>query len=323
MERTIFESEYRCNHCATIAPCGEGMAIAYYAGYRECDDSQHVVLTYRRPDGSFLDSGECVHLENNGGNPLLFRQNDKTFLIYSIFEKTAKEVSHIVQRWMYCSLWAREISFDGQLSVGEKFAVFKNPQIGFLCRISAFDHDGKTFLPLYHEGNCYGAIFEWSGELKQVSKIGYKCDNLIQPSIWFDGSIFHSLSRNSRPHEYGMSCWYSKSSTLRRWSHPELEQSLDNANNSIAVVNDGRPDPLVIWNAGNSRHSLMLGKLKGHSLGRQYAKICQRGYGAYPNYSFDALGNLHLVWTDAGRRFGQLIIAHMMLTKAEYEKLRG
>jgi len=321
MERESLPPAGRFNHCATVLGFEDGLLVAYYAGTAECQDDQHVVLTFKR-DGRWID---LIKLENKTGNPLLFKFEDKTYLAYSRFEKDCP--GNLVKKWAYCSLWCREIVMEeGHPGVGEPLPTFKHPQLGYLFRAAPLYLEGRTILPLYREEGSYGAAYEWMGDhLKLVGKIGYGCNSTMQPTLWHDGTAFHSLSRNCQPQVYGGYCWHSTSPDLERWSHPELEQSLDNNHNSVAVVNDGQKDPLVIWNVGRSRNDLRLGKLCGHTLGRSLVTLNgsflgTQGYGAYPNYCFYN-EELHLVWTDL--MDGRHTICHMRLEEKEWKKLRN
>lgn len=323
MERETLQPIDKFNHCASIIEFYDGVLIAYYAGSRECNDDQRIILTYKnvhQPKKRWKWS-DAISFEIGTGNPILFKHDNAIYVAYAKFER---DFPQRVKKWAYCSLWCRKISLSTQLVVGDPMPMFKHPQIGFLFRIAPFYHDGRTFLPIYREENCYSAVYEWLGDkLKLIGRIGYGCNSTMQPSLWYDGTAFHALCRNYRPSVYGPYAWHSTSPNLIDWSHPELEKTLDNNNNSIAVINDDKKDPLVIWNVGMDRRDLRLGRLNGHMRGISYVTLNSDDglrYGSYPNYCFDKFNGLHMVWTDMID--DNLSISYMSLNEKEYRQLR-
>jgi len=332
MKKQLIMTDLPSHHCATIVGYEGGTLGACYGGW-ECTDNQRILLFSLDHDGQCR--SDFFRFEDRTGNPLLIRYQNEIFIIYSYFEKDIEEVNHPVMRWAYCSQWVRKITVsNNSFNVEERRPLFKNPQIGFLCRCSPIESDGKLVLPLYHESSRYGVFFEWMNDMaKMLGKVGQGGNALIQPSIWFDGSRYHMLGRNMRPSIYGAHAWYSSSVNLKNWQEPLLEPTIDNFNNSLVVINDDEPDPLIIWNKGCNRNSLMLGKLSGHGLGRELITLNTQShpkYGAYPNYCFDLDDNLHLIWTDAdemikrrGNKYPRLVIGHLMLKPVDYRILRS
>ncbi|MDP1713067.1 MAG: hypothetical protein Q8K86_11505 [Candidatus Nanopelagicaceae bacterium] len=319
MNRMKISAPVPFNHCATVVADGNSVFVAHYGGKQECNADQHVIVT-QITDGVVR---EQFHLEERTGNPVFFKDGAKIRVGYSYFERM--DTKNVVARWAYCSLRVRELQRDGTgFELGDPAPVFKDhPQIGFLFRCAPLNHGGATFLPMYHEGSRYGVVGKWVDDhVRVVGKIGRKCRSLIQPTLWFDGEKFHALCRNMAPSTYGNCSWYSSSPNLRIWSPPLSEESVTNYNNSLVVVNDGKPDPLIVWNQGRDRSKLCLGKLYGHSLGRDFCKLNKGTSGSYPNYCFDDAENLHLVWTDMNRAMGQCDIMLLTLTNKEYLKLR-
>lgn len=310
MKKETLQPAGKFNHCASVIQFTDGIMVAHYAGSRECEDDQHVVL-HINEGGQWSDP---IELESRTGNPILFKSGDDVYAAYSRFERDHPQP---VKKWMYCSSWCRKIADE----IGEPMPMYRHPRLGYLFRSAPVYHNGKVLLPVYREENCYGTIHEWLGDrLKLIGRIGFGCNSVMQPSLWYDGEAWHVLCRNHQPHVFGPYAWHSTSVDLIHWSHPMLEKTIDNYDNSLVVINDGKKNPLIVWNAGKNRSDLRLGKLDDHSLGRSYVTLNEGGYGAYPNHCFDGMGNLHLVWTDLHN--DQMVIKHMEFNKDEFLTLR-
>lgn len=311
------------NHCASIAPHKDGVMIAWYAGTRECSEDQSVYITYYK-DGEY---SYPIRIGDKTGNPVIWAENrDKSTLLYSYFEKMT---NNIVQRWMYCSNWIRYINYEGdnKFKLGSKRRFKTDPKVGLLGRCQPIWFKGRWLLPMYREHNCYGEIYEGKGlNFRPIGKIGesnYSTETrfgkglLIQPTLWHDGKIIYSLSRDITP---SRRAWLSISKDEgKTWSKPQAS-TLTNYNNSlVALHHTDKPsdEPMIVWNHTDSlihghrstRYRLLFGQLKNVAGEMRPVGLLQKGVGsliklndrepaAYPNYCYDYKGDLHIIHTD-------------------------
>lgn len=312
-------------HCATICAHGAGVLLACYQG-PECTDMQRVHIKYYEQNKCLshkvlpIKTGNCV---------LIPASNNEAILIFSYFTDTdgTEGPSKSVQRWMFCTNWKMRVRFDAEsneIVLSEETLLELDPLIGLLTRCAPIKIDDIWHLPLYREHNCYGLIatshngWNWA----EHGKIGAESNQisgrfgsgiLIQPTIWHDGT-YHALCRDvSRVGK----AWYSTSLNGINWSVPVLS-GIDNANNSVVVIQDGSVKPLIVWNHGMDRSNLVLGRWDPK---RQTAdpivKLNLSFSSSYPNYCFDKDHILHIVHTDGG------VISHHTLDREAIERLES
>lgn len=303
-------------HCSTICQHGAGVLIAYYIG-PECSNKQIVEILYLEND-EVLASRK---LYPKTGNCVLCPGNDGTAtLIYSYFNDTDGQSipTTPVHRWMYCSNWKIKVSYShvmNKIQISSPEVLVTQPPIGYLVRCNPIKAEGQWLLPIYKEKYCYGMILAspdgWNWRTAGVigltnSKNRLTHGKCIQPTIWYDGSILHSLSRSTGHPK----AWYSYSTDLgETWSAVE-RSGIDNDNNSLMVISQPKRNPLLIWNKGQRRSNLMLARLDPRLILREsYMDIIKADEllklntgisGSYPNGVI--IGDkLHLTYTDARR----------------------
>src|SRR5262245_36947564 len=88
------------NHCSSICPFREGTLLAWYSGEEECYDDQSVYLLFIGKTGA----SSPLRLGDKTGNPVLWRDGERAFLLWSRFEDYG-ELKTLVDRWKYCSVW--------------------------------------------------------------------------------------------------------------------------------------------------------------------------------------------------------------------------
>lgn len=282
------------SHCATVCQFHGGVLLAYYTSLRECHPSQRVYLVYFNGD----EYSKPYKLEEQTGNPVLWTFKDQTVLLHSMFEM---ERERLIDKWGFCSNWTRKVDINGGIiTVGDKSDI--KLAIGYLGRCAPIVVNDELLLPIYFEKPAFGKIL--------ASKDGWNFENrgripasvrLMQPTLMYDGKILEALCRNNSRTQYA---FHSESADNgRTWSIPALSH-IPNHNNSIVAINDGHPNPLLIYNDARGRARLILSDYNLNEI----CVLNKRPYGAYPNYCFDAKGNLHIVLTDDFR------IRHMVFS---------
>jgi len=290
------------NHCSSVCTFNDGVMITWYSGFGECLDDQSVHCIFIDKYGM---SG-ILRLGDKTGNPITWKHNGKTFLLWSYFEDTG-DISNPVNRWKYCSLWIQEYCVELSSSVNNKYNIrllgkpelLSGPKEGLLARCNPIVIDDEVILPLYHETERYGVIMKGKGtSFKTTGKIQSSlCDNkydasLIQPTLWERDGVIHSLSRDFSPHAALNKAKYSYSEDSgETWSDP-LPTAIHNRNNSIHVVKYGSED-YVLWNdSPHGRDNLTLGILSGgfdqqcntySGLEIEPIMVVDRVYGSYPS----------------------------------------
>lgn len=307
LKRAFTQDRYytpeRFQHCSTICSFKGGTLVAFYAGDRECDSSQRVLLFWNKPDGS---QTQIHEFEDLTGNPMFINTNihHTTKIIYSEFTKFPP---YLAQWWQHCKLWVREIEqLDGELVLGDRKPViveepFKDPPpdgTGYLPRCHPIQFGEETLLPLYreHEPNHHGVLIASKDGInwKYRGSIGHgtRC---IQPTIWKEKGKLCALLRNFN-RSYGQKAYYSESTDFgTTWSEPTKSQFY-NANNSILalecydVENNLRPDTLFVWNDDpRGRDKICLGT-------KDKVLIQLDSYGSYPAACLHQ-GEVHVTYT--------------------------
>lgn len=319
LARSIAHQVKPYGHCASICPHKNGILLAYYNG-PECSDEQAVNVEYCEGNKKLahltfpVKTGNCV---------LCASHNDKAVLIFSYFNDTdgVEHATRPVKRWRFCSNWRTLIEYKNQINCTRMEIFPTDPMIGYLVRCNPIKIKDSWFLPIYREHDCHGVILKsnngWDWHV--VGRIGVERPDvgihgngvLIQPTIWFDGKIMHSLSRNITPQPRA---WYSKSEDIgKHWTEP-IQVSVWNQNNSIVAIHNGTDSPWLVWNHGSARRALVLGRWKperNHAV--PYLKLndeLDHSSASYPNYCFDKDGNLQIVHTDTG-----VILRHIIQPK--------
>jgi predicted neuraminidase len=288
-------------HCSTICPHKDGVLTAYYNG-PECTDTQAVNIEYSDKDIPIL------KLPRKTGNCVLIPMNSKNAcLIFSLFEDNdgIEEPKSPVARWRFCSNWKLIVSVsNGKITTSKPERFETEYNVGHLVRCNPIHWKGLWYLPIYREHDVYGEImtsidgYKW----KSLSKIGDNINRtsgkfgkgvLIQPTIWADNTKIYSLSRDVSNNR---KAWYSESSDQgKTWSKP-ISSNISNDNNSIVAIHMNISEPLIVWNFGFGRSSLVLGKYKNLNGIPLYQ--LNKGHASYPNYCFDSSNNLQIVHTD-------------------------
>jgi len=280
------------NHCSSVCPFNDGVMITWYSGFGECLDDQSVHCIFIDKYGM---SG-ILRLGDKTGNPITWKHDGKTFLLWSYFEDTG-DISNPVNRWKYCSLWIQEYCVELSNSANKynikllnKPKLLSGPEEGLLARCNPIIVDDEVILPLYHETERYGVIMKGKGtSFKTIGKIQSQNDdsNTIQPTLWESDGIIHSLSRDFDPHAALNKAKYSLSEDSGvTWSDP-IPTTIHNRNNSIHVVKYG-DDDFVLWNdSPHGRDNLTLGILRYSSqepkINIEPIMVVDRVYGSYPS----------------------------------------
>ncbi len=272
------------NHCTTICPHKNSVIIAMYSGTRECAADQRVYIQYKNT---------IKHLEEKTGNPVLWNHNGITYLLYSKFEDMKLTT---INRWKYCSLWVRTINYEkNKLILGIPMQL-STPDQHLLGRCSPIDN----ILPLYDEVNRQGIIIDLSQNTEIIGRIGV---NMIQPCIWKENNIYHSLSRNFGIRNTTLPrSKYSYSTDCINWSIPKTTV-IPNNNSSLCTINwNGKQ--LILFNNTHkiNRIDLTLGTIiisDENVIVRD--KILISDFGGYPSMCIDSYNRLHMVYTNSSR----------------------
>jgi len=287
----------RFNHAAAIctSPSQDNrLLIAFYTGELECHSSQRVVI-YRYDEGKIEGP---IELEFYTGNPVLFKSQHFAYIIYTKFEKFPNNRAHW---WQHCSIWQRKIDIDS-LTLGEaKQIVFDEPleiedkSLGYVPRCNVIqDQNGNFLLPLYREHyphfhgvilkSTHGTNWKYLGQIGADDKA-----QVIQPTLWLDGSKICSYSRNFKP-RHKPYAYYAESLDMgKTWSPLVLDDRYLNCNNSILALSNG--DPLVVWN--NDSYGR-----RNPTLGYMGSPIIQLdSQGSYPAACWGNDNKLHICYT--------------------------
>jgi len=349
---TLYHKVTPNGHCATVCSHKKGVLLAYYSG-PECTDQQHVHIKYMEnigPSKGYVIDRESPHheLPNRTGNCVLIpNKEDSAVLIFSFFMDSngPEQPKSPVERWRFCSNWKTQISISDNIGasqspkitdtdpnrilIGNTSALGLQPEIGILARCSPIKSGSNRFnhwlLPLYTEHDCFGIVAAsyngWNWETRGYIGATNKTINnrfgsgiLIQPTIWSDGDLLKSLSRDITQNHRA---WYSESGgDGRKWSTP-IKTELWNMNNSLVAI-PIKKSTWVVWNHGPNRTQLMLGKWDQKRLNAiptlQLNDPRNDGtcYASYPNYCFDTQNRLHIVHTDCGQIAHHIIDQEML-----------
>lgn len=266
------------NHCSTVCEYNyngdQGFLVAWYSGTRECADNQTVLLLYlnNKTQSTPLELGEKT------GNPILWREGKKTYMLWSRFEDTGPLQSP-TDRWKHCSLWVGEIELEyGQPPVLKLNNISKviSPSYHLLGRCRPLIRSGVTYLPLYNE--MIGQNHIMSGSALNFKTTGIFGTHMIQATLWMEGNKIHSLSRNFHsPLRLSQS---SNSSDGIVWSTP-ADSPIRNRNSSLHALNIGDM-AVLIWNDTDTpkRVDLTIGVIDHDKITKVFRLS---DYGSYPS----------------------------------------
>jgi hypothetical protein len=275
------------NHCSSICPYGDGVLITWYSGKAECVDDQSVYLLFISKSGT----SKPLQLGSKTGNPVLWRDKDQHYLLWSHFEDDG-DIKHPADRWKFCSLWLTTITVQDEILMVGDMAHIKGRHLLGRCRPVA--HRGQLFLPLYDEVHRKGVIFIGSGEnFRQVGSIG---QDMIQPTLWVDNNKLCSLSRT-----FQSSCRYSPYSESvdggRTWT-TAAPTNIKNYNSSLHALT-WHGHHLLLWNDTDKiqRRDLSLGVLVVGTGGPVVQKLFRIDNGSYPTLCENVEGDLCMSFT--------------------------
>jgi len=300
------------NHCASLCPCNNGVLLAWYSGSGECQDDQSVYITYLSHDKST----PPIRIGDKTGNPILWREADKVWMLYSKFEDI-EPVTMLAHRWRYCSLWLRQIIVTDNIQLLHDIKVAEADQ-HLLARTNPIKVEETTILPLYDEVKRECVIFAGkNGHFHELSRYG---NNTIQPAIWYDGITIHSLSRNFGTKRIRAPYFYSDDRGMT-WRYSGLS-GFNNVNNSIAV-HKWDDEKLVLWNdvTGTFRANMTLGIVGwNHTMPWPHVvRVVGAKYGSYPCLCVDDAGLLHFAFTGPERMIEHYVWNHRTF-KREFKK---
>jgi hypothetical protein len=274
------------NHCSSICPYEDGILITWYSGQGECRDDQSVYLLFIQKNGTSVP----LRLGDRTGNPVLWRDGDHAYLLWSHFEDSGY-IKHLADRWKYCSNWIMQVEVkNNQVSLVGKTAILRGKNLLGRCR--PVEYEDKIYLPMYDELDRHGVIVAGRGLTYRLSgKIGR---DMIQPTLWVQDGKLCSLSRTFHSaHHFSQ---YSESSDGRTWSEPILS-SIPNRNSSLHVLT-WHGYNLLIWNDTDQlrRRDLTIGILDGLGVCPLFRLAA---IGSYPSMCEDREGNLCLSYTNS------------------------
>lgn len=282
------------NHCASLCPCSDGVLLAWYAGTGECQDDQSVHVTY-------LSNGRPlppIRIGDKTGNPIVWREGDKHWLLWSRFEDL--ESSRILAtRWRSCSLWIQQVEISDGIQLSEP-ALLAEATEHLLARTNPLTVGKRTILPLYDEVRRQCVMYGGKdGQFEEISRYG---DHIIQPAIWRSGDTIHSLSRNFGNRKK-RSCYFFSGDAID-W-RPGGFSYFKNVNNSLAVC-QWDDQHVVLWNNTDAiyRVDMTLG-LVGWNVDVPSPLpivIVNKRHGSYPCLCVDDNDLLHFAYTDPNRR---------------------
>ena len=312
----IIKISNEMHHCSSIAQTNDGRyVLTFYIG-KECTDQQRVVVALFDKDKKLITH---IELESKTGNPIVWNENGRIMIIYSIF--TDKDVdgteldlsSKPVLRWKYCDNYAAEVLVsDDSIKVINPTLI--NDAHGQLARCQPIDVNGTTLIPMYREKDPYCFIWEYNNGVKLRSSFGDVNPELkvdlessylgkgaaIQPSLLFVNGKLVAFCRNvcNMGNDKDSRVWMAESYDLgKTWSTLSFV-GFPNHNNSIAVAFNGKL-LFFIFNEDRYRKSMILFE-NTTRIGLNIASPLsgnRRGY-SYPNYLWDSNGSFHVVHTN-------------------------
>lgn len=289
------------NHCASVVPCKKGVIVTWYSGSAECNDDQQVNVI--QTDGKV--TSEIYTKTNKKGNPIIWQEGSKTYLLYSMFEKQTPVPVH---KWKYCSLWIEQIKQKGNkiIQIGET-SQLSSPDDNLLARCNPITVDGKTILPLYNEKDRVPVLYSGSdGIYSKLSDI--PLHDAIQPTIMIVGNKYKLLAR-CMDGTRQVKCV--ESVDLVNWKRKTSD--LHNANNSISSMIYDNTN-YIAWNDTPKGRSSLRFALVNNLCRVSREFIIDGFYGSYPNMCVDKRGKLWIVYTNHSK---QIVLLSMSIAKME------
>lgn len=282
------------NHCSSLCPHNNGVLLAWYAGSGECKNDQSVYVTYLSGSKGLTP----IRIGNKTGNPILWNENGKTWLLWSKFEDI-KPIRNLAHRWRYCSLWIQEVKFNGEIELSQPTRITEATQ-NLLARTNPIMINKEVVLPLYDEVKRECVLFSGSnGQFEELSRYGR---GIIQPAIWVEGKRIHSLGRNFGNRKRYSIHYYSDDCLT--WSS-NGSSSFRNMNSSIAV-HPWNDHHMVLWNNSNTlyRTHMTLGIMDWDAeIPKPFAlKVVNARHGSYPCFCVDKDNQLHFAYTNEERK---------------------
>jgi hypothetical protein len=286
------------NHCSSLCPSESGVVLAWYAGSGECQDDQNIYLVYL----SQGKSSTPLRIGDKTGNPIVWREDNKNWLLWSKFEDDGPMTS-LAQRWRYCSLWTQQIKCTPNIKLlGEPQRLAKSSD-HLLARTGPLIQSKLTILPLYDEVNRECVIYQGSnGDFNETSRFG-GTNHIIQPTIWLENRRLHSLNRNfgnGRHH----ALYYFSDDYGHSWKFGGLSHFW-NINNSLAICKY-KKQHVVLWNNLDSqyRRNMSIGIVEWantvphpHSI-----RLLNKEHGSYPCLCVSDDDSLHFAYTNPLRQ---------------------
>lgn len=274
MKTILTMSSGRFNHCSSIVTTGDNILIAWYSG-DECSDDQTVNISCMSHDKVTTDH---IYLEPKTGNPILFKHKNDIIIIYSEFESDTVSV----KRWCDCSLWARKISVSNNtIAIGDRWKI-TDSGLSLLPRCKPLHVDDQTILPLYDERSAKCVIYKYdNGNCVKLSEFG---DQVIQPTLFYDGTYVHAFCRN-----FGNGEIFSRhyvSDNFVEWYRIHHNLIYNNNSSLCTIYHYGKY--LVLWNntAGVIRSNLTLGEMTigdDFRLAVKKIEVISADHGSYPS----------------------------------------
>lgn len=282
------------HHCATVVSTPIGPVVAGYVG-QECTDDQRVFIWH---------NDKHITLESKTGNPVLWEENGKLLLLYSIFrdkDYLGNTPANPVQRWMYCDNYVVDIMISpSTIALGEPQLVENG--FGLLGRCTPIKVDGVTLVPMYRERNPQCEIWEYKNDRLQFrSQLSLIHDNVkiddivygslgrgvaIQPTLFKADQSLIAFCRNvTRNYTHA---WKAVSEDDGLTWSPLVPAPIVNYNSSLVII-DGLE--LAIFNPTRDRNPLLMFNIKTRAqiiLGQIPVMLepnLRRSF-SYPNYCF-------------------------------------
>lgn len=292
------------NHCSSVVGHKKGAFVAWYAGSGECRDDQSVYVT------SITDRvNEYLQIGNKTGNPIIWKEFDQYYLLWSKFEDDG-QIKSPADRWKHCSLWIQRISPANKWSrirlIGDPICLSGSHQ-HLLARCNpVVTEAGFVYLPLYDEYAQECVIY--AGKQMEFIEIGRFGSKEIQPTIWFENNILHALCRNFGNSNHWSQHYSTESMSPVAWG-PMTNNKLSivrrgstrifNMNSSLHVAALG-DDIWVLWNDVRNyiRSKMTLGLITklGDMLCPRTIEVLQVGKSSYPSMHIDG-NRLHITYS--------------------------
>lgn len=299
------------NHCSSLCPSESGVILAWYSGSGECQDDQSVYITYL----SQGKSSTPLRIGDKTGNPIVWREDEKNWLLWSKFEDDG-QITSLAHRWRYCSLWVQQIECTSTVELLGKPELIAVSSSHLLARTNPLVQSKNTILPLYDEINRECVVYQgYNGIFNETARFGGS-NRIIQPTIWSENRRLHSLSRNFGNGRH-RSLYYYSDDYGYSWKFGGLSRFW-NLNNSL-VVAKYQNKHLILWNDIESqyRQNMSIGVVEwAEAVPQPHAiKILNKDHGSYPSLCVDNDDAIHFAYTDHHRQIAYHVWNRKAFTK--------